>query len=112
MTDKSTCGRRVVDEIVFFDGVILHQEEHTDPSEKKMWRQATRFGAVGLEMGIAVLIGIVGGQYLDDWLDTEPVFFWVGFALGLGAAAKAIYDAARSAKRMLSGNGTPSSKKN
>ena len=76
-----------------------------------MWRQATRYGAVGLEMGIAVLIGIVGGQYLDDWLDTEPVFFWVGFALGLGAAATAIYDAARSAKRMLSGNGTPSSGK-
>jgi ATP synthase protein I len=95
----------------FFDGVILHLEEHTDLSEKKMWRQATRYGAVGLEMGIAVLIGIFGGQYLDDWLDTEPVFFWVGFALGLGAAAKAIYDAARSAKRMLSGNGTPSSGK-
>lgn len=100
-----------MEEIVFFDGVILHREEHTDPASKKMWRQASRFGAVGLEMGIAVLIGLVGGQYLDDWLDTEPVFLWIGFALGLGAAAKAIYDAARSAKRMLSGNGTPSSGK-
>ncbi len=75
-----------------------------------MFRQAGRFAAVGLEMGIAVAIGILGGQYLDSHFETEPVFFWIGFALGLGAAFKAIFDAARLAHKELTDNGRSSSK--
>jgi F0F1-type ATP synthase assembly protein I len=69
-----------------------------------MRREATRFVAVGLEMGVAVFVGVFGGQFLDDWLDTRPVFFWIGLALGLGAAGKAIWDAAARARKILERN--------
>jgi F0F1-type ATP synthase assembly protein I len=52
-------------------------------------------------MGIAVFIGVFGGRTLDSWLDTKPVFFWIGLALGLGAAGKAIWDAAARARKTL-----------
>ncbi len=66
-----------------------------------MWKQAGRLSAVGLEMGIAVTIGIVGGGYLDDRFGTKPVLFWVGFAVGLGAAVKAVVDAVRAARKAM-----------
>jgi F0F1-type ATP synthase assembly protein I len=66
-----------------------------------MRREATRFIAVGLEMGVAVFIGVFGGRFLDNWLGTRPVFFWIGLALGLGAAGKAIWDAAARARKTL-----------
>lgn len=66
-----------------------------------MRREALRLFAVGLEMGVAVFIGVFGGRYLDRWLDTKPVFFWIGLSLGLGAAGKAVWDAGKRAKRIL-----------
>ena len=83
-----------------------HREERTVSESKKMWKQAGRFGAVGLEMGIAVVIGMLGGDFLDTELDTEPVFFWIGFALGLAAAAKAVVDAARQVKKSWEKDGS------
>ncbi len=66
-----------------------------------MYRQSTRFVAVGLEMGLALFLGIMGGRWLDTKFETEPVFFWLGIAVGLGAAGKAIFDAARGTLRLL-----------
>ena len=73
----------------------------TDPESRREWKKAGRLSAVGLEMGIAIAIGVVGGGYLDDRLGTTPVLFWIGFALGLGAAAKALYDGVRMASRTV-----------
>ncbi|MDJ0762556.1 MAG: AtpZ/AtpI family protein [Myxococcota bacterium] len=89
----------------------VFQEDYTDSDGRKMLRQAGRFAAVGLEMGIAVAIGIFGGRYLDEKFDSAPVFFWIGFVLGVGAAGKAVFDAFRMAKKELTGNGTSSSEK-
>lgn len=50
-------------------------------------------------MGLAVLIGIGGGYYLDACFETRPLFFWLGFILGMGAAVKAVADAVRFAKK-------------
>ena len=70
-----------------------------DPDAKKMWGQAGRFAAVGIEMGLCVLFGYWIGSYLDRWLGTEPylMYFWV--LAGSGAAFKAVYDAARKVMR-------------
>lgn len=46
-------------------------------------------------MGISVIIGILGGLYLDKKFDTDPLFFWLGFVLGVGAAAKTIVNIAK-----------------
>ena len=63
-------------------------------------------------MGIAVAIGVFGGRFLDDWLNTKPVMFWIGLALGFAAAAKGVYDAIKLAdKVMMEEDGTKITKK-
>ena len=76
-----------------------------------MFRQAGQFMAVGIEMGVALGLGVAGGWYLDEWFGSKPVFFWIGFVLGLGAATKALVDAARKAQKVLMDDGKSSSKK-
>ena len=66
-----------------------------------MVKQAGQFMAVGLEMGLAVFIGIAVGSYLDDHFGTKPILFWIGFGLGVLAAAKAVYDATIKAKKIM-----------
>ena len=86
-------------------------EEKTDPDSKKMRRTAWGFSLVGIEMGVALVVGMLGGWYLDGKLDTKPIFFWVGFAMGLAAAAKAVYDVAKKARKAMGANESSSSDK-
>lgn len=62
---------------------------------RQLWRTAGRVGAVGLEMGISVAIGYAAGAWLDGKFDTAPVLGYVGLALGIGAAGKALWSTAR-----------------
>jgi len=66
----------------------------------QMVRQSATLGAVGLEMGFSVVIGYLVGHYLDQWLDTEPVFTIIWICFGLGAAAKAMLMAYKRAKNL------------
>jgi F0F1-type ATP synthase assembly protein I len=61
-----------------------------------------QYTGVGLEMGLSVILGIIGGRYLDRQFGTGPILFWCGFFLGLGAAAKALVDIAAKAKKDMS----------
>ena len=76
-----------------------------------MLKQSGRFAAVGLEMGFAIALGILGGKYLDEYFETTPVLFWVGLGLGLGAAAKAVYDAAKRARKTMERDEPPTADK-
>lgn len=64
-----------------------------------MWRTALRFSAVGLEMGIAVIVGYGAGWWLDRKFGTEPYLSIILLLFGIAAAFKAIYDAAKRASR-------------
>ena len=48
------------------------------------------YGTLGLEMVLSVLFGLFGGRWLDGRFGTEPWLMWIGFALGIGAAIRAI----------------------
>ncbi len=63
-----------------------------------MWRLAARYSTVGIEISAAVAIGTLGGWWLDTQLDTEPVLFWIGLVVGVGAATKTIYRVVASTK--------------
>jgi len=66
---------------------------------KAFFRELGRYGALGFEMALSVLIGLGVGYYLDKWLGTAPwlMFLWLGF--GFAAGFRSLYRAAlRSAK--------------
>jgi ATP synthase protein I len=72
-----------------------------DPEARKMWQTAASTGAVGLEIALAIGIGYFGGQYLDRKLGVAPWLTWVGFAVGVGAAIKALVRVVRSYQKSL-----------
>jgi F0F1-type ATP synthase assembly protein I len=74
-------------------------------------RPVIHFAAVGIEMGASVLIGILGGRYLDQTWDTSPLFFWTGFSLGIGAVIKTIVNIAKMLKKEIAENDDENPKK-
>jgi F0F1-type ATP synthase assembly protein I len=66
-----------------------------------MWRVAGTTGAVGIEIVLAVLVGYLGGQWLDRHLGTTPWLKWVGLVVGLGAAVKALVRVVRQYNKSL-----------
>jgi len=66
---------------------------------KKMWRNALRYSAVGMEMGIAVGIGYGAGWWLDKKFGTEPYLMLLMLLFGVAAGFKAIIDAAKRSSR-------------
>jgi ATP synthase protein I len=56
----------------FAEGWLLPVPLKTPPKYKEAFDQISRYGTVGLELGVSVAIGIAIGFYLDKWLDTSP----------------------------------------
>ena len=48
--------------------------------------------AVGLEVAISLLVGVISGFLLDKWFNIEPVGIILGMVIGSIAAAKALYN--------------------
>jgi F0F1-type ATP synthase assembly protein I len=55
-----------------------------------------KYGSLGLEMGAAVVIGLLIGQALDRWLGTAPWLTAFFLVLGFAAAVRSVWRAARS----------------
>jgi len=63
-----------------------------DPIEKKtseLYRTA-RYSSIGIELGISVVIGVLGGWWVDGQLDSSPWGLLIGMALGITAAIRSI----------------------
>ncbi|MFC1945395.1 AtpZ/AtpI family protein [Chloroflexota bacterium] len=52
---------------------------------------AFRLVGVGFFIGTCIVLGIVGGVWLDSVWHTEPVFILVGLFVGLFAAGLGVY---------------------
>jgi F0F1-type ATP synthase assembly protein I len=50
------------------------------------WQSALQVLEVGWFIGLAILLGILGGLWLDNRLSTRPLFTIVGLILGLVVA--------------------------
>jgi ATP synthase protein I len=49
------------------------------------------FSELGLVLLVTVLVGVLGGYWLDRQAGTLPVFAMVGFFLGLAAGGRAVW---------------------
>jgi ATP synthase protein I len=53
------------------------------------------FGTLGLEVVLCMLVGFLGGRWLDGRFGTAPYVSLVGLAFGIAAGVKAIVRSAR-----------------
>ena len=61
------------------------------------WKGVGRYGTVGLELALSVLVGLFGGQWLDKKLGTHGILTLVGLGYGLAAGARAVWRALKRA---------------
>ena len=61
-----------------------------------MWGLALE---LGIRMGVSIVVGLVPGILLDNWLGTSPAFTLAGIVLGMGAAFYTVWEVARRAMR-------------
>ena len=57
----------------------------------RRWRAALNIIGVGWFVGLSILLGVLGGLWLDSKLNTQPVFVLVGLFLGLVIAGFGVY---------------------
>lgn len=70
-----------------------------EPKFKQAFSQVSRYGTVGLELGFSVAIGILGGYYLDRWLNTSPWLTIFLLLCGVAAGFKRVYQALKELER-------------
>ena len=58
---------------------------------KKLYKRATRYSAVGLEMGFSVAIGVAIGYYLDRYFHTGPWLTLIFMILGVVAGFRGLF---------------------
>lgn len=57
----------------------------------RRWQAAFNIIGVGWFVGLSILLGILGGLWLDSKLNTQPIFVLVGLFLGLIIAGFGVY---------------------
>ena len=71
---------------------------YNSPEVQRMWKLASRYMTVGMEIALCVGIGFGGGGWLDKKFSTEPwllVLFGIG---GLGAASRVVWRIVKSTR--------------
>jgi len=70
-----------------------------DPDAKNLLQKASSYSYLGIFMGVAVLIGFLGGRWLDTRFHTQPFLMLGGLACGIGAGFRELYRLARRGMR-------------
>jgi len=78
-----------------------------DPASVKSRRafEALSASSVGLELGIAVIMGLLFGWWLDQKAGTTPWLMFVFLAFGLVAGFRGVFRAVRRAERAAEADG-------
>ena len=57
----------------------------------RRWQAALNVIGVGWFVGLSILLGVLGGLWLDSKLNTQPIFVLAGLFLGFVIAAYGVY---------------------
>ncbi len=68
---------------------------------RALFRELGKYSALGLELAIAVVLGLAIGHYLDKWLGTGPWMTVVWIGIGFAAGVRSLYRAALRAGKDL-----------
>jgi ATP synthase protein I len=66
-------------------------EIYVKDSRKDVTDLLLKYGSLGIEMGLCVVIGILVGQFLDKHFNTTPYLTIVFLLFGIAAAFKTIF---------------------
>jgi F0F1-type ATP synthase assembly protein I len=66
-----------------------------DPDAKNLLQKASTYSSIGIFMGLAVLIGFLGGRWLDTRFHTQPYLMLSGLLVGIVAGFRELYRLAR-----------------
>ena len=66
---------------------------------KQEWKGVGRYGTVGLELVLSVIVGLFGGQFLDRRFHTAPWLMLLGLGYGIAAGVRGLYRTAERATR-------------
>lgn len=69
------------------------------------WLSALRLLGMGWFVSVSILLGVLGGHWLDEQLDTEPLLLVIGLFVGLFVAFYGVF-------RVLPGKGNNQSQGN
>lgn len=71
------------------------------PEGRKQLKALGEVSTIGIEMAVSVILGVMGGQWLDEKFGTSSVFELIGLFAGLAAAFRSLYRVARKVKQQL-----------
>ena len=57
----------------------------------RRWQAALNIIGIGWFIGLSILLGVLGGLWLDNKLGTQPLFILIGLLFGLIVAAYGTY---------------------
>jgi ATP synthase protein I len=77
------------------------------PQGGKLLKTTARLASVGIELSLSIVIGALGGRWLDGKLDTSPWLMIVGLILGVVAGFRSLIRTAQRANRETQTNSNP-----
>ncbi len=73
--------------------------KNPSPGKREAFASFLTYGALGLEMGLCVAIGLALGLFLDSHFKTSPILTLVFFGFGLVAGMRALYRSWKQAEK-------------
>jgi len=80
------------------------------PDGSKQLKAFARLGAVGMELAVSTVVGLLGGRWLDQKLSTEPFLTIVGLLLGVAAGFVSLLRVLKASQQAEKSRRDPSSR--
>lgn len=62
-----------------------------DEEKRQLFKSLGFLSSIGISLVISMLIGLALGFYLDQWLDTRPMFTLIMLLIGIIAGFRNVY---------------------